>query len=153
MSPLEALTALNLLPRIGPIRVRRLLESFGDAAAILGAGKDRLMRIDGIGEETAAILHAWQDHADPTAELSEAARRGIAIITQDDREYPVPLRDIYDRPLLLYVWGKLEPCDRHAISIVGSRRARPHRPAHLCRVPPTHPRGSHLGRRSCPHPR
>jgi DNA processing protein len=33
------------------------------------------------------------------------------------------LRDIYDRPLLLYVWGKLEPRDRHAISIVGSRRA------------------------------
>ena len=123
MSPLEALTALNLLPRIGPIRVRRLLESFGDAAAILGAAKDRLMRIDGVGEETAGILHAWQDHADPFAELAEAAQRGIAVITQDDADYPAPLRDIYDRPLLLYVWGKIEPRDRHAISIVGSRRA------------------------------
>ena len=123
MSPLEALTALNLLPRIGPIRVRRLLEAFGDAAAILGAPKDRLMRVDGVGEETASILRAWSDHADPAAELAEAAQRGIAVITQDDPDYPVPLRDIYDRPLLLYVWGKLEPRDRHAISIVGSRRA------------------------------
>ena len=123
MSPLEALTALNLLPRIGPIRVRRLLETFGDAAAILGAAKDRLLRVDGIGEECAGILRAWQDHADPAAELREAAGRGIAVITQDDADYPVPLRDIYDRPLLLYVWGKLEARDRHAISIVGSRRA------------------------------
>jgi len=123
MSPLEALTALNLLPKIGPIRVRRLLESFGDAASILGAPKDRLMRIDGVGEETAGILQAWQDHADPSAELAEAARRGIAVITQDHADYPAPLRDIYDRPLLLYVWGKIEPRDRHAISIVGSRRA------------------------------
>ena len=76
MSPLEYLTALNLLPKIGPIRARRLLEAFGgDASAILGAAKDRLMRVDGIGEETAAILHAWQDHADPSAELHEAAYR------------------------------------------------------------------------------
>ena len=123
MSPLEALTALNLLPRIGPIRVRKLLETFGDAAAILNAPKDRLMRIDGVGEETAGILQAWQDHADPAAELAEAAQRGIAVLTQDDADYPAPLRDIYDRPLLLYVWGKIEPRDRHAISIVGSRRA------------------------------
>lgn len=123
MSPLEALVALNLLPKIGPIRVRRLLESFGDPAAILGAPKDRLMRIDSIGEETAAILHGWQDHADPAAEITEAGQRGISLITQDDADYPAPLRDIYDRPLLLYVWGKLEARDRHAISVVGSRRA------------------------------
>ena len=30
MTPQEALVALNMLPNIGPIRVRRLLEAFGD---------------------------------------------------------------------------------------------------------------------------
>ena len=51
------------------MRVRRLLEAFGDhPAAILGAAKDRLMRVDGIGEETAKILCSWQDHADPVTE-------------------------------------------------------------------------------------
>lgn len=123
MSPLEAIVALNLLPKIGPVRVRRLLESFGDPVAILGAAKDRLMRVDGIGEETAKILHAWQDHADPLAEIEEAKQRGIAIVTQDDANYPAPLRDAYDPPLLLYVWGKLEARDRHSIGVVGSRRA------------------------------
>ncbi len=123
MSPLEALVALNLLPKIGPIRVRRLLEAFGDPAAILGAPKDRLLRVDGIGEETAGILRAWQDHADPTPEIDEAAQRGISLITPADADFPAPLREIYDCPLLLYVWGKLEARDRHAISIVGSRRA------------------------------
>jgi DNA processing protein len=123
LTPQEALVALNLLPKIGPIRVRRLLELFGSPAAILGAPKNRLMQVNGIGEETASILHSWQDHADPTAELLEAKERGISIITQDDPDYPAPLRDAYDPPLLLYVWGKLEPRDKHAISIVGSRRA------------------------------
>ena len=122
MTPQEAIVALNMLPKIGPIRVRRLLEALGDPAAILGAAKDRLMRVDGIGEETAKILHAWQDHADPIAEIRDARARGISIVTQDDADYPAPLRNAYDPPLLLYVWGKLEPRDRHAISIVGSRR-------------------------------
>ena len=81
------------------------------------------MRVDSIGEETAKIIHSWQDHADPLTEIREAAERGIAIVTQDDADYPAPLREAYDPPLLLYVWGKLEPRDRHAISVVGSRRA------------------------------
>ncbi len=123
MSPVESLVALNLLPKIGPIRVRRLLEAFGEPAAVLAAPKDRLMRVDGIGEETANILRRWQDHADPAKELEEARTRGISIVTHDDADYPAPLREVYDPPLLLYVWGKLEPRDRHAIGVVGSRRA------------------------------
>ena len=51
MTAQEALVALNMLPKIGPVRVRRLLEAFGDPASILGTAKDRLMRVDGIGEE------------------------------------------------------------------------------------------------------
>ncbi|MFT3991422.1 MAG: DNA-processing protein DprA [Luteolibacter sp.] len=123
MSPREALVALNLLPKIGPVRVRRLLAAFGDAPAILRASANQLMRVEGIGEETAKILRSWETLADPTAEITEARQRGISIITQDDEDYPEPLRDAYDPPLLLYVWGKIEARDRHAIGIVGSRRA------------------------------
>jgi DNA processing protein len=123
MSPLEALVALNMLPKIGPVRVRRLLEAFGCPAAVLAARENALTRVDGIGVETAKILVSWKDHADPAAEIREAAGRGIAIVTQDDEGYPAPLREAYDPPLLLYVWGKIEARDRHAIGVVGSRRA------------------------------
>ncbi|MEN9974466.1 MAG: DNA-protecting protein DprA [Verrucomicrobiota bacterium] len=123
MTSQEALVALNMLPTIGPIRVRRLLEAFGTPDAALGASMDRLLRVSGIGEESAKILHEWQNHADPVGEMREAAERGLAIVTQDDADYPAPLRDTYDPPLLFYVWGKIEPCDRHAIGIVGSRRS------------------------------
>ena len=72
------------------------------------------MRVDGIGEETAKILQGWQDHTDPAVEIREAQERGISIVTQEDEDYPAPLRDAYDPPLLLYVWGKIEPRDKHA---------------------------------------
>ena len=54
-----------------------MLEAFGDPAAVLGAAKDRLMRVDGIGEETAKILYGWQDHADPGAEIRGAAGEAL----------------------------------------------------------------------------
>lgn len=119
---MHSLLALNSLPKIGPIRIRRLLDHFGDADAVLSAPKHQLVRVDGIGEETATILTKWQDFADPTTELRELEERGLSIITAADEEFPPALREAYDAPLLLYVWGKLETRDRHAIGIVGTRR-------------------------------
>lgn len=122
MTSLEALVTLNLLPKIGPVRVRRLIDHFGDAANVLSAGKDALLRVDGIGPETATILTNWQDHADPAAELAEVKDRGLSILLPDNPSWPPSLREAYDAPLLLYVWGKLEERDRHAIAVVGTRR-------------------------------
>ena len=122
MSGLEALVALNLLPKIGPIRVRKLLEHFDTPEKVLSAPKDSLLRVNGIGEETASILAKWEDHADPSAELAEVKQRGLTIVLPDDPVFPPALREAYDAPLLLYVWGKLEERDRHAIGVVGTRR-------------------------------
>lgn len=116
------MVALNLLPKVGPIRVRRLLDGFGSPQAILSASKDRLLRVDGIGEETARLISGWEDYVDHEAEMREASERGIDIVLRDDESYPESLREAYDPPLLLYVWGKLEKRDQHAIGVVGSRR-------------------------------
>ena len=42
MTETEALVALNMLPKIGPVRVRRLVEACGSAAGVLRAGGGRL---------------------------------------------------------------------------------------------------------------
>ncbi|MFM2242941.1 MAG: DNA-protecting protein DprA, partial [Verrucomicrobiota bacterium] len=68
---LEPLLALNALPKIGPVRIRRLLDHFGNAESVLKAGKDRLMRVDGIGPELAEILLNASSLTDPVAELNE----------------------------------------------------------------------------------
>ena len=120
---LECLVALNSLPKIGPVRIRRLLDAFGSAEAILAAGKDKLMRVDGIGPEMAKVMVEWEQHCDPAAELREVEERGISLMMLDDPLFPAALRDAYDAPVLLYVWGKLEERDRHAVGIVGTRRA------------------------------
>jgi DNA processing protein len=123
MTETEALIALNMLPKIGPVRVRRLVESCGSPAAVLRAGADSLRRVEGIGQETAAMLGRWEEFADLTGELARIRERGISIVTQQDELYPATLREIHDPPLLLYIQGTLEPRDRIAVGVVGSRRA------------------------------
>jgi DNA processing protein len=122
MNNREATIALNMLPKIGPVRVRRLLELLGSADEILKAPLNTLTRASGIGAETAKIINHWEDHIDLTKELDEAKSRDLSIITEEDEEYPAPLRNMYDPPLALYIWGTLSPRDNHAISIVGSRK-------------------------------
>lgn len=122
MTNREATIALNMLPKIGPVRVRKLLELLGSAEAILKASSQTLTRASGVGIETAKIITSWQDHIDLTKELNEVNTRDLTIITEEDETYPAPLRNMYDPPLALYIWGKLSPRDNHAISIVGSRK-------------------------------
>lgn len=122
MTNREALIALNMLPKIGPVRVQRLLEEFGSADAILTANSSKLTKVRGIGEETAKIISSWEDTIDLSGELENAKSRGINVITQSDESYPDPLRHMYDPPLALYVWGEILPKDKHAMAVVGSRR-------------------------------
>lgn len=122
MTESEALITLNLLSRIGPVRIRRLIDAFGSAIAILATHVGKLQLVDGIGPETAKLIADWKNTTDAEAEIALAAERGINIVTLLDENFPTPLRELYDAPVVLYVWGDLHPRDRHAIGIVGSRR-------------------------------
>src|SRR2546422_6904549 len=117
----EALVALNLVEHVGPVRVRQLLEHFGDAPAILSASKQQLLQVRGIGEETAEAIAGWEKTIDLSSELKRIAEFGCRIVTQAEPEYPELLRQIYDPPFVLYVKGELTAKDKNAVAIVGSR--------------------------------
>lgn len=119
----EALVALNMIEGVGPIRVRQLLEYFGDASAVLRAPKHQLLHVPGIGEETAEAIANWEKTVDLAAELRRIAEFGCQVMTQADPEYPELLRQIYDPPIVLYVKGRLSAQDKNAIAMVGTREA------------------------------
>lgn len=122
MDTKEALVALNMVENVGPIRVRQLIEAFGDAPAILKASRDQLRRVQGIGEETASAIAGWESAVDLAAELQNISDYGCNIVTSADDTYPPLLRQIYDPPIVLYVKGRLTEKERNAVAIVGSRR-------------------------------
>jgi DNA processing protein len=122
MNNLEACVALNMIPQMGPVRLRRLLERFGSAENILLARTDQLSAVDGIGRALADNITRWQEFADPASELKKAADLGAHVITAQDEEYPSALREIHDPPIVLYVRGHLTERDRHTVAVVGSRK-------------------------------
>lgn len=122
MDSREAHVALNLIEGVGPVRVRQLLEHFGEAPAILSASKSQLLQVRGIGEDTAEAISKWEQTVDLAGELKRIAEFGCRIVIQADEEYPASLREIYDPPIALYVKGALTAKDRNAVAMVGSRQ-------------------------------
>lgn len=122
MNATEACIALNMLPTIGPVRLRRLLEVFKEPQQILSAKRTELRKVEGIGGEVADQISGWESTVDLSAELDRVREFGVTVMTQASPSYPRTLREIHAPPIVLYVWGELKERDHHAIGIIGARR-------------------------------
>lgn len=122
MDSREAFIALNMIETVGPVRVRQLLERFGDAPSVLRASRSQLLAVQGIGDETASAIANWERGIDLAAELKRISDYRCHVLTQDDEDYPPLLRQIYDPPIVLYVKGTLGAKDKNSVAIVGSRQ-------------------------------
>ncbi|HAK06840.1 MAG TPA: DNA-protecting protein DprA [Spartobacteria bacterium] len=122
MNSTEACIALNMLPTVGPVRLRKLLEVFKDSPRILAAKRSELRMVEGIGNEVADQISNWESIVDLAAELKRVREFGASVITQESPSYPKSLREIHAPPIVLYVWGELQERDHHAIGIIGARR-------------------------------
>ncbi len=122
MNSTEACIALNMVAKMGPVRLRKLLEVFETPERILATKRGELRAIDGIGNEVAEEIANWESTVDLPAELARIRDFGAKVITASSPSYPRQLREIHAPPIVLYVWGELTERDQHAIGVIGSRR-------------------------------
>ena len=122
MTRKEAFIALNMVPHLGPVHLRRLLDFFGSPERVLAARRNELQGVEGLNQALIDSLASWESVVNLQRELLHVQEFGATVLTLDDTEYPDLLRQIHDPPTVLYVWGKLESRDHHAIGVVGSRR-------------------------------
>jgi DNA processing protein len=122
MDSREAFIALNLIEGVGPVRVRTLLEHFGEAPKILVASKNELLRVRNIGEEVAENISTWEKSVDLAGELKRISDFGCHVLISSDENYPAMLREIYDPPIVLYVKGEISARDKNSVAMVGSRQ-------------------------------
>jgi DNA processing protein len=122
MNTTEAYIALNMIPGMGPVRLRKLLERFGSPTKILGASTSHLTQVEGIGPEVAANLRNWENLIDLKTEIELVEQHGVTVLTLESSEYPAALKETHSPPIVLYIKGELQERDRHAIGVVGSRK-------------------------------
>tara|TARA_Y100000588_G_scaffold107861_1_gene118170 strand:- start:40 stop:1128 length:1089 start_codon:yes stop_codon:yes gene_type:complete len=119
----EALIALNLVPEIGPVRLSRLLDYFGEPQKILGASERALMAVDGVGAKASAKISQWEEVVELDKELRRIDEFSCTILILSDENYPSLLRQIYDPPHVLYVKGQIKATDDCSIAMVGTRQS------------------------------
>lgn len=122
MTELESLIVLNLVSGLGPIRVKKLIKRFGLAGAVLKKPQSALEQVPGIGSSLAQAISRWQE-LEYREEFALIEKLKLKILTVFDKDYPENLKEIYDPPAVLYVWGSLVPQDKQSLAVVGSRRA------------------------------
>jgi DNA processing protein len=117
--------AFSRISRIGSVRASRLHSYFGSMAAAWSANANDL-RASGMDQSTVTSIINARNSSDPDAEMEQLSKAGVKAYCWLDDEYPRRLKEVDDRPPVLFVRGELRPEDEWAVAVVGTRRATPY---------------------------
>lgn len=115
--------ALPLLPGIGLVSARHLIQAAGSATMLFEHTHELPALIPGLSPKIATAFQHTEVFRVCEAELSFAQKHQIQYLTEDDEAYPSRLRECPDAPLVLFYKGSANLNSRHILSIVGTRNA------------------------------
>jgi DNA processing protein len=111
----------NIIKGIGAVRMKGLLNYFGNAELAWEASADAL-REAGLGKKILVSFLRMREQIDLEKVWEHIQNEGITVYTWDDEGYPARLRKIDSSPPVIYVKGSLLEDDNWAVAIVGTRR-------------------------------
>ncbi|MDP4264327.1 MAG: DNA-processing protein DprA [Bacteroidota bacterium] len=112
--------ALTLIPHIGPVQAKILLQQF-EPEEIFRAKKSSLEKIEGIGSIRANSIHHFDDFKTAEEEMAFIKKYTVRPVFITDKEYPQRLLNCYDSPTLLYFKGEADLNASKIIAVVGTR--------------------------------
>ncbi len=113
--------ALTLIPNIGAVQAKILLEQYGDAESIFKAKLKDLEKLEGIGTVRAKWIKTFEDFSLAEAEIAFIEKYKITPLFILDDNYPQRLLHCYDAPTVLYYRGSADLNNAKVISIIGTR--------------------------------
>ncbi|MBW1722294.1 MAG: DNA-protecting protein DprA [Deltaproteobacteria bacterium] len=113
--------SLSLIPGLGNIAFKNLLEAFGSPENVFRARLKDLLSVKGVREVVARAVFKKEFVQDPVRLLRKIEDMKIHPIIFSDPEYPPLLRTIHDPPMILYRKGRDIPTNVNFLAVVGSR--------------------------------
>ena len=111
----------NLVKGIGAVRMKALINHFGDLSLAWQAPADALQAA-GLSPKLAERVIQIRTRVDLEKFMVKVAAQGITILTWEDEDYPSCLKEIDQPPPVIYVRGTLTTEDAWAVAVVGTRR-------------------------------
>lgn len=116
--------ALSLIPHVGPVISRQLINHIGSAKDILETKSGKLQKIDGVGPKLIELFKNTSSYLKKAdAILSDSSKKNIEVLFYQDAQYPKRLHQVPDAPLVLYKKGQGDLNVAKTIGIVGTRKA------------------------------
>ena len=113
--------ALTLIPNIGDVNAKALVNHFGSAKAIFSATRKELETIEGMGFIRVNSIKNFNDFSIAEEEVAFIKKYNIHPLFITDKKYPQRLLNCYDSPPLLYYKGNADLNTSKIIAIVGTR--------------------------------
>lgn len=117
--------ALTKIPLVGAVTAKNLVSYCGGAREVFGAKKKDLLRIPGIGEQTADSIVNQNVLAAAEQELLFMEQHGVESFFYLDKNYPQRLRPFNDAPVMLYYKGTANLNHFRTVGIIGTRTPTP----------------------------
>ncbi|MGI8588983.1 MAG: DNA-processing protein DprA [Chloroflexia bacterium] len=124
-NPTDCYLGFNLVKGLGPVRLRRLIDTFDDVVAAWQAPASALLE-SGLDAKTTESLLETRGSFVPAALRSRLDGLGACVLTWDTPGYPERLRQIDNAPPVLFMLGEITPADDWAIGVVGTRQVTPY---------------------------
>jgi DNA processing protein len=122
MDTLRYWLGFNLVRGIGPVRLRMLLDLFGDIQSAWEAS-EQILRETKLDRRSLENFLKLRHEVNLDEVLRQVERAGAQVLTWDTPDYPALLRQIADAPPVLFVRGTLTPADEWSVALVGTRKA------------------------------
>jgi DNA processing protein len=111
----------NRIRGLGRVRFQQLEDHFGSLEQAWRASAGEF-RSAGLDDGAVRSIMETRDTIDPATEAERVERAGLTAFTWHDDAYPKQLREIFDRPPVLFVRGEITQADEWGVAVVGTRR-------------------------------
>ncbi|MGH7884582.1 MAG: DNA-processing protein DprA [Thermodesulfobacteriota bacterium] len=121
MENLIYILALRTVNGIGNKLAERLLLKFDSAKDIFSLSEDELIECEGVTRKLASSIRSFSDWGSVEKAIKKSEKLGFKIYSLLDKNYPVNLLNLYEKPTVIYVLGDVKKEDENSVAIVGSR--------------------------------
>ena len=106
---------------VGAVTIGKLIEYYGSASDVFELKEEALLRDPVLSEKQKMAFRRLKRSWIPEREWEKLKEKGIRIADCMDQEYPENLKNIPDKPYLLYYKGKLPSGQMPGVAIIGAR--------------------------------